>query len=428
MRSLFQDFFRPGSTIEVDARGPELAQAEGLGRRVNAFIERLGVPVVMAGSVLSAGAMMMMVQDADGAPQPRASAVASVQVSQHAARPSADELLTLHAKNCLVTINLSDKPLSNDYQPRDSERLKATVLLQERARCEGFEHLWANALLPGKDTAGQVFAYLDANRPTWRQLTQPIGGKGAQKVESLLLERHADAKALLQVARDELSQARTPAQITQALGRFDAQADDLVGLRAFKTQAVRGTEGTFDERDTAGVTRKVRDLVHAAATPTALPRALASVLSERGIDDTAWKLSLGSVVAQQAQISQQLAALSAPALAARIDDARARLAGVQQRSESLDAIHGEAEDVLKLHQTLQQAQEQQLRLAGKLPTAQVPGDAAVFASKARSLYDAPAAAALNMLSAPAPAPGRFVMTSLGLGQAAAASHTSPRPR
>lgn len=430
MHALFNDFFRSGSRISVEARSAEGNQVSPVHRRVHQFLQiasharnavaaGLAVGVgVAAGMAIETGmglyqdhvvAKRLSATDLDElrslayqAITPRnLSLVARMEVSQ-ARLPGRrnDGPMAYYDRNaghCSVSLFAIDSVNTLPSKSKDAEFLvRKFVTIHEAAHCEGNHELFKAEHGNQPNMAKAVNAFLDHySERVWDKLLAPAGMISKTGMSTLALERHADARALLHVAHEEFTHALLNKSPGQALADFNVFADMVIALRLQEEDLAREMSGYFYDHDSVQLLFRVRDVVNeVGSAPDSMVAAMnGGFLAGERVNDFAWQMVLGSLVDDQEKFIDQFARVSVFALAEAVKGFRVRTREANARVESLDFIHGEHEDVESLH-----AKEERfldairgvadlavsLKIIDPLP--ELPADMASMVSQAHDTY------------------------------------------
>lgn len=137
----------------------------------------------------------------------------------------------------------------------DMVAFRKLIARHEAAHCEAVD----SSLKPGvmQDVASLV-----------REAVKEAGftQRPDQPVETLVLERQADLKAVFLEAREQFSQAITPADFEQARQKFSENVEQLMALRRAEAALAANNPMNFNDHDTLYVVLDAAAMINAVAT------------------------------------------------------------------------------------------------------------------------------------------------------------------
>ncbi len=179
----------------------------------------------------------------------------SVRVDKKAGVNSAAALCTMSMTGMSEVDSMVFKLKYAGRTAEDKKIFRDMVVLHEMGHCEV--------------TAGTVLSFntgqdnrLSLAQRYFRSFNTNAVPAYSESLETLALERHADARALLVAANWSLSKASSPAEIREGLRLFDRHVNAMLELRGVERIA---SGGHFNDHDTFDLTHLIKGKVHLAA-------------------------------------------------------------------------------------------------------------------------------------------------------------------
>lgn len=214
-----------------------------------------------------------------------------------------DCLVSMHGMDQVIGMMQKDLARPGDRKI-DPARVRQMFTIHEVAHCE-----WQGKISYEKGyQAPGIFSHQEAY---FKAFNEDAASKfsPAKGLQTLTMERQADSKMLLVVARDLLGGATSDAQRAEGLKEFKEYADDMLTVRKLENRLVEERLGGrfFNDHDTVPALELVKKaVINAASSRESMEVFKKDFLGDEQLSDRAMQIAIGTVQLEALKLTGNL--------------------------------------------------------------------------------------------------------------------------